>query len=122
MTRRGGHIDLVHELLDHELVDVNGTPCGVIDDIELTGGIGERLRVTALLIGPGASGPRLPRLVAWAVARLFSTRRVRVPWDQIDTISERIVLRTTGASLGLGKLDRKVGRWLARLPGSDKAH
>jgi hypothetical protein len=60
--------------------------------------------------------------VGWAVARLFSTRRVRVPWDQIDTIAERIVLKTTGASLGLGKLDRKVGRWLARLPGSDKAH
>jgi sporulation protein YlmC with PRC-barrel domain len=122
MTRRGGHLDLVHELLDHELVDVNGTPCGVIDDIELTGGIGERLRVTALLVGPGASGPRLPRLVGWAVARLFGTRRARVPWDQIDTIGERIVLNTTGASLGLGKLDRKVGRWLARLPGSDKAH
>jgi len=122
MTRRGGHLDLVHELLDHELVDVNGTPCGVIDDIELTGGIGAPLRVTALLVGPGASAPRLPRLAAWTVARLFGTRRARVPWDQIDTIAERIVLKTTGASLGLGKLDRRVGRWLARLPGSDKAH
>jgi sporulation protein YlmC with PRC-barrel domain len=119
---RAAHIDLVRELLDHELVDVNGTPCGMIDDLELDGDIGGPLRVTALLVGPGAWVPRLPALAAWLARKTFGTQRVRVPWNQIDTIAERIVLKTTAASLGLGKLDRKAGRWLAKVPGSDKAH
>ena len=119
---RGTHVDLVRELLDHELVDCNGTPCGIVDDIELDGGPGKALRATALLVGPGAWIPRLPAFPAWIASKLFGMQRVRVPWDSIDTIAERIVLKTTASSLGLGKLDRKAGRWLARVPDSDQAH
>jgi hypothetical protein len=116
------HLNLVDHVLDHAIVDANDIPCGVVDDLELSGKVGEPLHVTALLVGPGAWAPRLPRLFAWMAARVFGTQRVRVPWTEVDTIAERVKLKSTAGALGLGKLDRKAGRWLARLPGSEKAH
>jgi hypothetical protein len=116
------HLNLVEHVLDRALVDSNDMPCGAVDDLELSGKIGEPLHVTALLVGPGAWGPRLPRLFAWMAARIFGTHRVRVPWDEVETLAERVKLKSTAGSLGLGKLDRKAGRWLGRLPGSEKAH
>ena len=115
-------LDLVDHVLDHELVDSNDIPCGVVDDLELTGKIGEALHVTALLVGPGAWAPRLPRLFAWVAAKVFGAQRVRVPWSEVEAIAERVKLKATAGSLGLGKLDRKAGRWLAHIPGSEKAH
>src|SRR4029079_83330 len=61
MTAMGGmrRLDLLREVLDHEVVDVEGTSCGMVDDIEFAAG--ERgPEVAALLIGPGAWTPRLP--------------------------------------------------------------
>jgi hypothetical protein len=116
------HLELVLHLLDHSLVDCNDCFCGQVDDIELSGDFGSPLRVSALLVGPGAWGPRLPRLFEWLAARLFGTGRVRVPFDQIAEIAEHIKLKSTAGALGLGKLDRKAGRWLKAIPGSEKAH
>ena len=120
--RGPAHLQLVDHLLDHALVDANDVPCGAVDDVEFSGKIGEPLRVTALLVGPGAWGPRLPRLFAWMAAKAFGAQRIRVPWSEVEAIAERIKLKSTAGALGLGKLDRKAGGWLARLPDSEKAH
>ena len=116
------HLELVCHLLDHSLVDCDDVFCGQVDDLELSGDFGSPLHVTALLVGPGAWGPRLPSLFAWLAAKVFGTRRVRVPWAEIDAIAEHIKLKSKASALGLGKLDRKAGRWLAGVPGSEKAH
>jgi len=110
-------LDLLREVLDHEVVDVEGTSCGMVDDIEFAAG--ERgPEVAALLIGPGAWTPRLPALFALACQRLFGRGVVRVPWPEVSEISETIRLRSKASELGLGRLDRKAGRWLAALPKS----
>ena len=113
-------MDLVHQVLDRELVDADDVPCGTVDDLELEGAPGEALAVVALLVGPGAWGPRLPALPAAIAAKLFGTARVRVPWSEVVEVSERVRLKSTAAKLGLGVDDRKAGRWLAKVPGSDK--
>lgn len=113
-TRR---LDLLREVLDHEVIDVAGTSCGMVDDIEL-GASEAGPTVEALLVGPGAWTPRLPALLAAACERLFGRAVVRVPWSEVIEIDETIRLASTAAALGLGRLDRKAGRWLARVPKS----
>jgi sporulation protein YlmC with PRC-barrel domain len=110
-------LDLLREVLDHEVVDVEGTSCGMVDDIEFAAGK-RGPEVAALLIGPGAWTPRLPALFALGCERLFGRGVVRVPWPEVIEISETIRLRSKADELGLGRLDRKAGRWLARLPKS----
>jgi sporulation protein YlmC with PRC-barrel domain len=116
MKRAG--FDLVRDLLDHELVDVEGVPCGMVDDVEIAGGGGKPLRVVALLSGPGAVAPRLPAVLARLVRRLWGDRVVRIPLDAIKTIDERVTLARTAEALHLRAVDRKWGRWIARLPGA----
>ena len=112
MTRQ---VDLLRDLLDHELVDADGQSCGMVDDIEFMP-TPQGPAVFALLVGPGAWAPRLPALLGLAMQALLGRRKVRVPWDEVVEISETIRLRSKASQLGLGRLDRKVGRWLAKLP------
>jgi hypothetical protein len=114
MSRR--HLDLVREVLDHELVDIDGLPCGMVDDIELTGDPGSPLKVTALLAGPGAWGPRLPALPRLLARMICGTGRARVPWAEVEHVAERVHLRSRATQLGLGILERKAARWIAWIP------
>ena len=108
-------LDLMREVLDHEMVDADGMPCGIVDDLEFTA-TGRGPAVSALLVGPGAWAPRLPAVVEVLVKALFGQARVRVPWDKVGDIGVTIRLQCTAEELELGTLDRKVGRWIARLP------
>jgi len=113
-------LDLFRRILDHALIDVDDLPCGTVDDLEVEGGAGEPLRVTALLLGPGAWGPRLPALFAWLARCLFGTNCSRVPWEEVAEVGEKIRLRSRAARLGLDITDRQVGLWIAKIPGSEK--
>lgn len=113
--------DVALEVLDHEVVDSAGVPCGVVDDVELAGGPGKTLRAVALLVGPGAVAGRLAWPFDTLVRRMFGGGRVRVPWAQIADIGERIALREPAVSYGLGELDRRLGRIVSRIPGSSRA-
>jgi sporulation protein YlmC with PRC-barrel domain len=118
--RAGANVDLCRQLLDHALIDAEDMPCGTVDDVEIEGGVGEPMRVTALLVGPGAWAPRLPALFARLAAWVFGTRYTRVPWQEVGEIGEKIRLRSRAAPLGLGITERRIGLWIARLPLSDK--
>jgi hypothetical protein len=53
-------VDLALELLDRQLIDSEGTPCGKVDDLELTMlEDGQAPVVTHILTNPGALAPRL---------------------------------------------------------------
>lgn len=110
-------LDLLREVLDHELVDVNGVSCGMVDDLELTELAGT-WQLTALMVGPGAWAPRLPALLQWLAVRCFGAEQVRVPWDQVADVGEVIRLKSSAGALGLGRLDRQVNAWMRRLPGA----
>ena len=114
MSRR--HLGLACEVLDHELVDSDGLPCGMVDDVELAGDLGSSLKVTALLVGPGAWGPRLPALLRLLVRLVWGARRTRVPWAEVEHVAERAHLRSRATELGLGIRERKARRWIAWIP------
>jgi hypothetical protein len=118
---RPDYVDLFRQVLDHALFDADERLCGIVDDLEVEGGVGEPLRVTALLVGPGAWAPRLPALFARIAMGLFSTRCTRVPWDEVAELGENIKLRSRAESLGLGTVDRRLGLLIAKLPGSDRS-
>jgi sporulation protein YlmC with PRC-barrel domain len=113
MTRQS--LDLMREVLDHEIVDVDGVSCGMVDDIELAGAA-EGPVVKALLVGPGAWARRMPALLELTAAKIFGRKIVRVPWDEVEQVTETIKLKSRASALGLGRVDREVGRWLSRLP------
>ena len=110
-------IHLVRDVVDHEVVDAHQLPCGSVDDVELELDPRHGLRPVALLIGPGAWQRRLPSWLAAFARWLAGSAEARVPWSEIAYVGERVALRRTAEELGLGGADRRLGRWIARIPG-----
>ena len=117
---REPYIDVFRQVLDHAIIDAEDWMCGIVDDIEVEGGVGEPLRIVALLVGPGAWGPRTPALFTRLLPRVFGTRCVRVPWSEVSAVGEHIRLKGHRAGYGLGTWDRKLGLKLGKLPGSER--
>lgn len=117
-----GDLELGKELLDHQLIDCEERRCGNVDDLAFSGGVGEELRVAALLSGPGTWRQRLPRRAgrpaAWLLERLFGTGVTRVPWDDVAEHDGAVILGVRAADVGLGEGDDRLAPLLARFPGS----
>ena len=116
MTERKA-IDLGLGVLDQELVDADGGRCGRVDDLELIGGPGEPLRLTALVVGPATWGARAGRGGRLA-GKLYPDGETVVPWSEVADITHVVELKKTDAELGLGEGDERARRWLSRLPGA----
>lgn len=112
------HWDLARDLLDHELLDVDGMPCGRVDDIELEDCGDGRLRITALLSGSAARAPRQPAIVRWLMHTLDARAIRRIAWNEVAKIDSAMHLRSPAHALGLDGTERRFARWVARLPGS----
>ena len=108
---------LLREVRDHEVVDVDGVSCGMVDDLEI-GWTARGPAVAALLLGPGAWSRRLPRWLQAAAQRVFGRAIVRIPWHEVAQVSETITLRSRAEAWGAGALDRRLSAWIARLPKS----
>ena len=107
-----GDFKLVSQLLDLPLCDRDGKYCGIVDDVELSGGPGKPLKLTALLVGPGAYDRRLPRWGMWLVGRLAGDRMTRIAFDEIETIGSAVKLRRPCSELGLGTSERRAALWI----------
>lgn len=105
-------IKLVSELLDLPLYDVEGKYCGIVDDIELTGGPGKDLKLKALLVGPGAYKGRLPGWAMWLVKTIAGDRVTRVPMEKVHSIGAAVHLECSGWQLGLHKSERRAAEWI----------
>lgn len=112
------YLDIVRSVLDHEVVDVNDVPCGVVDDVELEGEPGGELKVTALLVGAGAWAERLPRVFGVVAKKIFGGQRTRVPWDEVWIVGERIKLKSRASEVRLGRADSRASKIVEKLPGS----
>lgn len=107
-------IKLVSELLDLPLYDSEGKYCGVVDDVELSGGPGKRLELNALLVGAGAYAGRLRPWAMWLVKKIAGDRVTRVPMEQVRTIRSAVHLERPGRDLGLHKSEIAAGKWIPR--------
>lgn len=107
-------IKLVSELLDLPLFDIDGKYCGIVDDVEMSGGPGEALELKALLVGPGAYTGRLPGWAMWLVKKVAGDRLTRVPMGQVHSIEATVHLKCPGRDLGLNKSEAAAGKWIPR--------
>ena len=115
-----GYLDMARQVLDRQLVDANNVPCGRVDDIELEGGAGSELKITALLVGNGAASNRLPELWKALSQKIFGHRVVRVEWSEVSVITAHIKLKSKADELGLGEAKSPAKRFISRLPGAWK--
>ena len=107
-----GPIKLVCQLIDLPLVDKDDCWCGVVDDLEFTGGAGREARLKALLVGPGAYQGRLPRWAFWLVRKFAGDRLTRVPVDAIATIGAYVQLNRTARQLKVFAAEDRARRWI----------
>lgn len=69
MTMRRDRLDAAFHLLDRQIIDAEDRLVAKVDDLELVERADGTLAVTAILVGPGALGPRLGgRLGSWTAA------------------------------------------------------
>ncbi len=68
----GRAYDAALHLLDRQLVDVDGRLIGKVDDLELESDGRGGLRVSAVLMGPGALGPRFGGRIGESIAAIWS--------------------------------------------------
>ncbi|MBA2919840.1 hypothetical protein GON01_09045 [Sphingomonas sp. MAH-20] len=114
-----GRVRLLTQLRDVQIVDRDDRDCGIVDDVELQGGPGEGLRVTAILVGPGAYRARLPRWAMRLVALIAGDRMVRVPWGEVAYISSTVQLAQTAQAYGLAEAEERARRLLPGIGGID---
>lgn len=107
-------LKLVSQLLDMPIIDKDERWCGIVDDIELSGGPGKEARIEALLVGPGAYEGRMPRWCYWLVRKIAGDRMVRVPSSEIVEIGSVVKLACPAEKLGLGRSEDKARAWIPR--------
>ena len=112
-------IDLGLQLVDHQLLDAEGRRCGNVDGLALEGGPGEKLEVVAMLSGPGVWRSRA-RLIGRLAAWIGGGAIVRVPWEEVDSVSAHVKLRKRAPELGLGRGDDRLRPLIEKIPGSDR--
>lgn len=118
-TPPGGRlVDARLSLLDRQVLDVDGEPVGVVDDLELDD-------VTERVVGPGTEPPRVRNLVHGPVVlnRIFGRRRPlghlsRVGWDKVASIDSALHLAVPARSVEVGWLEGWLAdNVIARIPG-----
>src|SRR3954463_6152678 len=110
-------LELNHHLLDRQLLDFTSTPCGKVDDIELSAAApGQSPQVVALLVGPGAAAKRLPRLGRFLFRLIAGKQLVRVPWSEVREINDQITLRSSAKLLGLGDERSWASKVIGKIP------
>lgn len=120
-------LDISMSLLDRLIVDIKGEPLGRVDDVELTDDDAGAPRVTALLCGPLALGPRLDHKWGdvWAnigrrIRGTASDEPVRIPWAAVKDLAPGEV------QLGIARAEAQtlaLERWteehvISLIPGS----
>ena len=126
-TGRGRLFHATLDLLDRQLRDRGGVPCGKVDDLELERADDGTWYVTAILTGPGALTARLggTRLGAWlrhadAVVNRRGADATRVPIELAHHIGATVDLAVDAEQLASHAGELWVREHLVdRVPGSD---
>jgi len=108
------YLDFVRQILDRQVIDANHFPCGKVDELEID--LHKGGRVTAIIIGNGAASERLPELAKLLSQKFFGTRRVKIPWDEVSVVTDRIKLKSTARELKLDERKGWVYKFISRLP------
>lgn len=112
----GRLVDARLHLLDRQVLDVDGVPVTVVDDVELTDG------------DPGSPGSAPPRVVALLSGSVLNTRLLgghqpadrwyRVPWSAVVRLGVVVELSVHGEKLDVAWTERWLrDHLIGRIPG-----
>ncbi|MFC3501995.1 hypothetical protein ACFOOK_13615 [Micromonospora krabiensis] len=122
-------IQVSRQLLDRQLVDVEGRLVGKVDDVEFGADDDGVPYVRTLLVGPGALGDRvggrLGRLLVLAAERFVTDRpltAVRIPFELVERVDSAVRLRARADELPPSPVEEWLRRNLIeRIPGAGRA-
>jgi hypothetical protein len=107
MPHRGRLLDARLHLLDRQLLDDEGDPAGIVDDLELSG-----IEIDKD-IGKDAESPQVTSLLAGHVVatRIFGGEPPRsqlqeIPWNLIDSVGVVVRLKPTETTIDSGWIER----------------
>lgn len=117
-------LDLVHDVIDMQLVDRAGEKMGRVDGVTLELRAGEPPRVAELLIGGSVLADRIG---GWAVllARGFAAATrvkpvvTRIPFAVVQEIGSTITLDVDGKSTTAMRSEQWLDRIVCSIPGAD---
>ena len=117
-------LQLVHDVLDAQLVDLEKKKVGRVDGLELELRDGRPPRVATILVGGAVRAERVGRWMTWlhralhALARSRAEHVSRIPFEKVRAMADTIELDVDGHALESGHLERWLAaRIVSRIPG-----
>jgi hypothetical protein len=123
MPHRGRLLDARLHLLDRQLLDDDGDPVGIVDDLELTDfPLDED-------ISTGTAAPRVTGIISGQVVgtRIFGgepprSRLQEIPWDLVRSVDTVVELKPTDMTFDVGWIERWMrDRVIKHIPGGTHA-
>jgi sporulation protein YlmC with PRC-barrel domain len=123
----GRVVDAGLELLDRQMIDVDGRMAGNVDDLELTfSPEGGPLSVTAILAGPGALSRRIGGRIGNAIAKVHARLQegdiegpARVSFGAVASVASDVRLAVSREDLEIYRFERWArDTMIAKIPGS----
>ena len=117
-------MELVHDLLDKEVLDRNGREMGRVDGIVVEVRDGAPPRIAGIEIGPAVLAFRvLPVLGRWMAGLevalgIAEGRPLRIPFSDILDIREHVKVDRAIGETSAATIDRAVRSIVSRIPGS----
>ena len=117
-------MNLVHDLLDEQVVDRHGRELGRVDAVVIEIRDEAPPRVTAIEIGPAVLAFRICPLFGRIMSGVERTlgiddrRPFRIPFSDILEIDARIVVDRAAGETPAWTVEHWLRRWVSTLPGS----
>lgn len=131
MTDNAQFLDLASDVLDRQVSDRDDLQVCKVDDLEFTQGEDGLWRVSAILLGPGALGPRIGGWLGAVMVGIHRRMRgqqepnpPRIPWSDVAAVGSEVSLSTSRSELprDLTPLEDWLREHVIhRIPGSDHA-
>lgn len=121
-----GRLELVHDVLDAQLVDHREEKVGRIDSLVLELREGKPPRVAAILMGGPVRAARIGRVMTWlgrGLRRVAGIRRSgvsRVDFSAVRRIADAVQIEVEERTLESEYIERWLNEhFVCRMPGSD---
>jgi len=117
-------MDVVHDVLDKQIVDRNGREMGRVDGIVLDVREDAPPRLADVLIGASVLGARVnPVLGRWVHGLehglgIGDQRPIRIAFSHVDTVGEKVTVDLTVGETDVETLEGRIRTWLLNIPGS----
>ena len=117
-------LDLIHDVLDKEVVDRHGREMGRADTIVITLQSNRQPQVTAIEIGPAVLAYRVRPIFGRLMSALERAlgidegRPLRIPFGDVLGISAHIKVDRAFGETAAATLEHRLRKWAGSLPGS----